>query len=302
MIEKSSLYFSQKSMTFKKFIRKNLLFLQREGIFFTKDEFLSLPSSFYKTGQIITFSLHPSLEHKKYDIARVFHYMYPDVKTILLGRGVSGPLRKPVSEIIYAAHVPPSTECCHTENGCVFYFDAVKIMFSKGNLEEKKRMSELGRGETVVDMFSGIGYFSIPMAVHSKPEKIIAIEKNPVSYSFLQKNIEKNNVSDIVFPIRGDCMIVTPKNIADRVLMGYVKTTHHYLLSAFSAVKNTGGVIHYHETCPWSLFPERPIEHIMNIAKIANRTAVIQNSRIIKKYSPGVVHVVLDIYVKQAKS
>ncbi|WP_341537002.1 hypothetical protein [Methanosarcina barkeri] len=44
-------------------------------------------------------------------------------------------------------------------------------MYSKGNLEERKRMSKLGEGEIVVDMFAGIGYFSIPMAVHSRPKK-----------------------------------------------------------------------------------------------------------------------------------
>ena len=72
-------------------------------------------------------------------------------------------------------------------------------MWSKGNTTERKRMSTISdKGETVVDMFAGIGYFSIPMAVHSKPSKIYSIEINPISYGYLCENVYLNKVEDIV--------------------------------------------------------------------------------------------------------
>ena len=43
-------------------------------------------------------------------------------------------------------------------------------------------------------MFAGIGYFTIPIAVHSNVKKIYAIEINPVSYNFLCENIKLNKV------------------------------------------------------------------------------------------------------------
>ena len=83
-------------------------------------------------------------------------------------------------------------------------------------------MSKLGKGEIVVDMFAGIGYFSIPMAVHSKPEKIVSIEINPESFNYLKENLRLNRVEDIISPVLGDCSTAAPEGIADRVIMGYM--------------------------------------------------------------------------------
>ncbi len=287
----------RKSMTLKDFIVQNSDVLKSKGIVFNDFEFENIPKSFHKTGNIISFSLKPSLVDRKYDIGKIFNLMFNDVETVILNSGISGTFRKPVSEVVFSLSDPPNVECFHKENGCIFHFDALNLMFSKGNLEEKRRMSKLGSGEVIVDMFAGIGYFSIPMAVHSKPEKIFSIEKNPKSFNYLVKNIEVNNVYEIVFPIRGDCMIETPKNVADRVLMGYVGITHHYLIPAISSLKKEGGVIHYHETCPSSLFPKRPIDRIENAAKILNKKVIIQDFRVIKKHSPGVLHIVVDAFV-----
>jgi len=71
------------------------------------------------------------------------------------------------------------TETVHRENGVIFNLDARKVMFSAGNLKERMRMSLFGKDEFVVDMFAGIGYFTLQMAVHSRPRKIMAIEMNP---------------------------------------------------------------------------------------------------------------------------
>lgn len=287
----------QKSTTLKNFIIKNTVFLKSKGIFFSENELQYVPKSYHKTGRIISFSLNENIYYKKNEIGKIFYFMYPDIETVILTSGISGPFRTPNSEVVFSLNESPHTECFHKENGCIFYFDALNLMFSKGNLEEKRRMAKLGKDEFVVDMFSGIGYFSIPMAVHSKPEKIIAIEKNPYSFKYLEKNIEINKVSEIIFPVRGDCMISTPKCVADRVLMGFVNTTHHYLFSAISALKDTGGTIHYHETCPVGLFPKRPIERIENAARILNKKVIIKDAAVIKKYSPGILHIVVDAFV-----
>lgn len=54
----------------------------------------------------------------------------------------------------------------HQENGIVYSFDATKCMFSSGNLSEKRRMAHLDcRDEIVVDLFAGIGYFTLPFLV-----------------------------------------------------------------------------------------------------------------------------------------
>ena len=180
------------------------------------------------------------------------------------------------------------------ENGCLFKLDLSKVMWSKGNNNERLRIAKLVRdGETVIDMFAGIGYFSIPIGVHAKAHEVISIEINPNSYHFLCENIKLNKLDNIT-PILGDCMIETPKFKADRIIMGYVKTTHHYLKVAIDSL-NEGGILHYHETVPEKLMKTRPIERI--IAQADKRDVELLKINKIKKYAPGVEHVVVDVKI-----
>ena len=216
--------------------------------------------------------------------------MYPKCKSVVRDLGIEGQFRQPKRELLLGT----STETIHREHGCLFKQDVTKVMYSKGNLDERKRMSKLGQGEVVVDMFAGIGYFSIPMAVHAQPEKIYSIEINPESFAYLKENIRLNRVEDIIFPVNGDCAKVAPEEEADRVLMGYVRTTHHYLLPAIKALKKSGGILHYHETVPEKLAEERPAARIREAAETLGKKVEILGLRRIKKYSPGVLHVVVD--------
>jgi tRNA wybutosine-synthesizing protein 2 len=219
----------------------------------------------------------------------------PGVNRIVkLGR-ISGLKREPDIEVIYGE----GTETIHRENKCFFKLDVSKIMWSKGNTTERKRMSTIAKeGEVVVDMFAGIGYFSIPMAVHSKPAKIYSIEINPVSYGYLCENVHLNNIEGILEPILGDCRELAPRRIADRVLMGYIGNTNEYLDVAMDVLKE-GGIIHYHESVPDNLKFIRPVERLYKAANEANRKVLrIINKRIIKPYSPGVYHVVIDAMIE----
>ena len=161
----------------------------------------------------------------------------------------------------------------------------------KGNNNERLRIAKLVEDdETVMDMFAGIGYFSIPIGVHANAREVISIEINPNSYHYLCENIKLNKLDNIT-PILGDCKDVTPNFKADRIIMGYVKTTHHYLKVAIDSL-NEGGILHYHETVPEKLMNTRPIERI--ISQADGRDVELLKINKIKKYSPGVEHVVID--------
>lgn len=210
-----------------------------------------------------------------------------NVKTIMKINHIQGTKREPVYKILYGSE----TETINKENGCLFKLDLTKVMWSKGNNNERLRIAKLvGDGETVIDMFAGIGYFSIPIGVHSNAKEVISIEINPNSYNFLCENIKLNKLNNVT-PILGDCMVETPKFKADRILMGYVKTTHHYLKVAIDSL-NKDGIIHYHETVPEKLIDTRPIERIISQAN--DRDVELLKINKIKKYSPGVWHVVVD--------
>ena len=246
-----------------------------------------LPSGWQLLGDVIIVTLHEELEPRKYDIAKALLSMYPGCRTVLLDRGISGKMRQPEREIIAGER----TETINKENGCLFKLDAMSIMYSQGNLAERKRMSRLGKGEVVVDMFAGIGYFSIPMAVHSIPLKIYAIEINPVSLGYLRENIRLNRVENIIEPVEGDCASFTPDGIADRVIMGYFDA-HPYLENGIRALVH-GGILHYHEAVPEAV-EDRPVKRIFEAARKLGRKLEIIEARMIKKYAPGVWHVVVD--------
>lgn len=219
-----------------------------------------------------------------------------NVKSIVKIDRIEGQKREPTISLLYGK----DTETIHKENGCLFNLDLSKVMWAKGNNNERLRIAKLVKdGETVVDMFAGIGYFSIPIGVHSDAKEIISIEINPNSYHFLKRNIELNRINekanyDRMIPVLGDCAVEAPKYSADRVLMGYVKTTHHFLRPAMECVKD-GGIIHYHETVPDKLIETRPYERVKEIAwECGEREVEVLNIQKIKRYAPGVEHIVLD--------
>lgn len=249
-----------------------------------------LPSGWQVIGDIIIVSLKRELENRKEEIGRALLSLYPGCRTVLLDHGIKGNMRQPTREIIAGE----KTETIHKENGCLFMLDAMRIMYSRGNLAERRRMSKSGKGEIVVDMFAGIGYFSIPMAVHSKPRKIFAIEINPEAFGYLKENIKLNKVGDIIEPVLGDCAVATPCGVADRVIMGYLNA-HEYLEQSIRALLH-GGIIHYHEAVPGAVM-HRPVERIIEAAgKLGRKAGIIKVWRI-KKYAPGVWHVVVDARV-----
>jgi tRNA wybutosine-synthesizing protein 2 len=253
------------------------------------DQLELLPRGWFILGEIIIVKIKPQLESFKYQIGDALLSIYPRCRSVLRDFGIEGPLREPVREIIAGE----SSETVHRENGVLFKLDARKVMFSQGNLRERMRMSLLGRDEIVVDMFAGIGYFSMPMAVHSRPRKVLAIELNPVAYGYLKENVRLNHVESIVETVLSDCQEATPQGVADRVVMGYVGATDRYLRTGVQTLR-PGGVLHYHQTIPSRKYPDGAIDDIVEAAGKLDRSVEVLSYARVKKYSPGVVHAVVD--------
>lgn len=259
------------------------------------DQLRLLPRGWYILGDVIVVKIHPSLGNYQNRIGQALLSFYPRCRAVLRDFGIEGQLREPVRELIAGRNEEraESAETVHRENDVLFRLDAQKIMFSPGNLAERMRMSRLGKGEFVVDMFAGIGYFSLPMAVHSRPRKVVAIELNPTAHDYLCQNIRLNGVEEIVQPVLGDCAKETPLGVADRVVMGMVHVTDKYLGKGVEALRS-GGILHYHQTIPSWQYPDAAVKDVMNAASLAGCRATIERCIRVKKFSPGVVHAVVD--------
>jgi len=260
----------------------------------TQEELELLPAGFNRIGHVIILWLPQKLLPRKQEIAQAL-LRIKGVRTVAIRAGtVAGRFREPHVSVIAGDH---TTETVHKENGCVFKLDVGRVMFSLGNVFERARVTGLVQpGEVVVDMFAGIGQFSIPIAKQARPSKVYAIELNPVAYQYLQENVRLNRVGHLVQPVLGDCMDVAPRGVADRVVMGMLHVTHEYLPLAVQVLKPSGGVIHYHESVPSELRFERPVKRILGAA--GGREVEILSKRLVKRYAPGVDHVVIDARVR----
>jgi len=256
-----------------------------------------IPDKWEKVGEVGILKLNSKLEKYSEIIGKNYAKIL-QCKTILndVG-GIEGILRKPKTKIIYGVS---ETVTIHKENNIRYKLDPQKIMFSSGNMDERIRMAKISNNsETVVDLFAGIGYFTLPIAVHSKPKKIYACELNPVAYEYLCDNITLNNVTNIVEPLKGDNRNVAPKNVADRVILGYFGDTHKFLSTAFNCLKDCRGTIHYHDKFPDKNVPHRPYENVKKIVKKYNRYVDLFDYKIVKSFAPGISHYVFDIGIEK---
>ena len=249
------------------------------------------PRRWEMLGDVLILRLPEDLQPYRKEVADAYAGALA-ARTVLLDRAnIEGVFRTPEMEVVWG----DGTETVHFENGLYYKLDAARIMFSSGNIDEKLRMAALDcRGETVVDMFAGIGYFTLPLAVHARAAKVVACEINPLAFHYLKENIALNHVEGVVEPVLGDNRDLPGEGFADRVVMGYVRTTAQHLRKAFSLVK-PGGTLHYQDTFPLEVFPQLALDHVATAA--AGRHYKVERMREVKSYSPGVSHMVLDIRV-----
>lgn len=259
------------------------------------EELGRLPAGFQRVGHVALLRLPPELWERRREIGEAL-VGRNGIRTVAVLRGVEGRERRPEAEVVAG---DPETVTLHREHGCLFRLDPLRVMFSPGNLHERGRLPRLVKpGEVVVDLFAGVGQFSLPIARLARPSRVYAVELNPLAYRYLCENVRLNGLGEVVVPLLGDCERVAPRGVADRVILGILHVTHRYLPLAGEVLKPCGGFLHYHESVPVPLQFTRPVERVR--AAFPGREVEILGVRRVKKYSPGVVHVVVDARVGPA--
>lgn len=272
----------------------------------SKKELDILPRSYQIIGKIILIKLKPELVKHKKTIGDAIVHIFPYVHTVCLLKGIKRVTRKPDIEIIGGCkeHEPaPSTQTLHKEHGCQFLLDVSEVMWSKGNKQERIRLTKLvKKSETIVDMFAGVGYFSIFIAKYCSPKKVYAIDINPKAIEYLRKNVWLNDVEDKIEILQGDCRRFSKllENTADRVIMGYLFDTEKFLLYAFKIAKNNC-VIHFHRTVKTNEIKKLK-EKIMKIGRKNKYKIKILRTKKVKSYAPKIWHIVFDLKVVKNRS
>ena len=200
-------------------------------------------------GDIAIIRIPEALKHRSKAIAEAIIQTQRRVRTVLhQASPVSEDLR--LRKLKWVAG-EKKTETVHKEHGCLFKVDLKTCYFSPRLSHERMRISQqVQTGEVIVNMFSGVGCYSIIIAKHSAAQKIYSVDINPTAVQYMQENVKLNKVRERVVPIEGDAKNVIEesfKNIADRVLMPLPKKACEYLGYAVRTLKPAGGWIHYYD-------------------------------------------------------
>jgi tRNA (guanine37-N1)-methyltransferase len=188
-------------------------------------------NSYDVVGDIAIIRLTEESYERRVDIAQALMNGHKNVRTVLAQIGaVQGSLRLRTLEYIAGEK---KTATLHRESGCSFLVDVERCYFSPRLHAERMRVAKQAKdGEVLVNMFAGVGCFSILIAKQRNVEKVYSIDVNPVAVHYMQENIRVNGVFGKVIPIVGDAKIIIEKrlcHVADRVIMPLPQRALEYL-------------------------------------------------------------------------
>jgi len=223
-----------------------------------------------------------------------------NIKTVLLQAGeVSGEFRLRRLEWLIGER---KTQTVHKEWGCMYKVDLEKCYFSPRLSFERMRIARMVKpGESVVNMFAGVGCYSVLMAKYGRAQAVYSIDVNPSAIKYLQENARLNRVEAPVVAVYGDAKDVITKSLqhrADRVVMPLPEKAFEYLEYAVLALKPEGGWIHYYDFEHASK-GEDPVEKVK--AKVTEKLRnlgirfTVALGRIVRSTGPNWYQVVLDI-------
>jgi len=212
----------------------------------SKEELEQLKTAHDRLGDIVLIQIPKELEGKQQIIGQAILDFYPGVKSVFRKGPVSGEFRIRELDLIAGEQ---KTETIHRENGCQFKLDVSKLYFSGRLSTERKRVSDLVKdNEEIIDMFAGVGPFSILIAKEHPQTKIHCIDINPDAIAYLEENAQLNKVQEQISADVGDVNdFRKPLSFtADRIIMNLPSSRENFFPTALDFLKEKGGTIHFY--------------------------------------------------------
>ncbi|MBN1762730.1 MAG: class I SAM-dependent methyltransferase family protein [Methanomicrobia archaeon] len=280
-----------------------------------------LVKSYDLIGDIIVIRIPPDVYSQREMIAEALHMIYPRVRTIAaipLYSHTAERYRTRELEVIWGEE---RLETTYKEHGCSFKANLDHVFLTPRLSHERMRIAKhVAPGETIINMFAGVGCFSILIAKLQSQTKIYSIDVNPYAYEYMKENVALNKVEGQVIPIRGDARDETEKlqGVADRVLMPLPEQAHAFLPSAVRALDlgkegsgeraetGTDRMIHYYavstglkEAALFSVPFKRAQDSIASVFGNSVRVE-LDERRIVRSVAPRTYHVALDLRCARA--
>lgn len=152
---------------------------------------VSLPHSFDVIGDIAVIELPQQLSRFSSIIGEGVMRIDPHLRLVLRKSGdVAGTFRTRGFEVIAGEG---KTETIHKEFSCLFQVDVAKVYFNPRLSHERMRVArQVKESEYVLDMFAGVGPYSILIAKTQSECKVFSVDVNPDAFKYLEHNVLLN--------------------------------------------------------------------------------------------------------------
>lgn len=194
-----------------------------------------------------------------------------------------------------------NTETEYRESGCRFVVDVENAFFSPRLATERGRIAGLVRdGETVMNMFGGVGMFSV-VAAKNRRCTVYNIDINPAASRLCEMNIALNRMRGRIISINGgaaEVIVGGGLEEADRTLMLLPERSDEFLGSAVAATRD-GGTIHYYSHIHADKKQDAgrlSEEHYSSVVRVRSE---ILGSRIVRAVGPRYYQTVVDARISK---
>lgn len=294
-------YFEETSFEMMPRQRRRSLIDVLENHQLPKHIFSSVPRAIDIIGQVAVLEIPSELKDYRKAIGEAILKTHKNVKTVLAkSGGVDGVYRLRKYELLAGDE---KTETTHREHGCRFIVDVKKAYFSPRLAYEHERISKQVReGETVIDMFAGVGPFSILISKTHENIRVYAVDINLDAFKFLKQNVALNHVEGKVITICDDARKVVYQRlggIADRVIMNLPKKGSEFIDTACKAVKPEGGVIHFYEFASDEDVAGKAVEDFRRaVEKVGRKVREIKTVKLVKPIAPRESQIAVDAIIE----
>lgn len=265
-----------------------------------RTELEKLSSSFDIIGTIAIIKIPESLTSKRKLIADALIEEIRPVKSVFCQvSAIEGDYRLRKLELISGENSPITV---YKEHGCTFKVDVINTYFSPRLSTERLRIAKLTEpNEVIVNMFGGVGTFSIIISRYNKSAKVYSIDSNPIAVDMCRQNIEINKLTGNVFPVLGDAeqeIHKGLKGIAKRVLMPLPEKAKDFVDAAVSSLENGSGMIHYFCHVGADNKKNAIQNGIMDTSESFSKfDHTIRNVRVVREVGPRFYQIVSDVMV-----
>lgn len=265
-----------------------------------QDELEQLYSAFDTIGGIIIIKIPDSLNQKKRLIAKVLLQKVNNAYSVFCQTsGVQGDYRLRKLEFLAGINSPITY---YKENGCTFKIDVANAYFSPRLSTERMRIASMVKdNEVIVNLFGGVGTYSILIARKNKTAMVYSIDSNIFAHELCIENSTINKVNDRVVSLLGDAKLVVSNRLkekATRVLMPLPEKAREFVDEAISSLINGEGIVHYFAHIRANNKKDA-IEKgaIESIDAFNSYKSSIEGVRVVREVGPRLYQIVSDVRV-----